>query len=365
MRNLRQNLEILAGGQPCQKSTEPTENSTSYMGMVGTSPAMHRVFNLIRKVATADFPVLINGASGTGKEMVAKAIHQRSKRASGPFVAVNCGAIPRELMESELFGHERGAFTGAYRTVAGKAELANRGILFLDEVGEIPLELQAKLLRFLQEFSFERIGGRQRIEVDVRVISATNSNLKEMMSNGSFREDLYYRLDGIDIGLPLLRDRDDDVLIMGKLFLEQVSSELGRELKGFSQEAIQTLRRYSWPGNVRELINRVRRACVMAEGQCVTCKDLGLDDSEIQVDPRDGRSLAESMAKYEAKLVSEALAECGGNVAKAARVLKTSRSVIYHLIKKYTIKEFISALVLGTSLGFTLVHTLNLDLYFR
>jgi DNA-binding NtrC family response regulator len=349
-------LGVLAHGQPCQKSTEPTENSTSYMGMVGTSPAMHRVFNLIRKVATADFPVLITGASGTGKEMVAKAIHQRSKRASGPFVAVNCGAIPRELMESELFGHER---------VAGKAELANRGILFLDEVGEIPLELQAKLLRFLQEFSFERIGGRQRIEVDVRVISATNSNLKEMMLNGRFREDLYYRLDGIDIELPLLRDRDDDVLIMGKLFLEQVSSELGRELKGFSQEAIQTLRRYSWPGNVRELINRIRRACVMAEGQCVNCKDLGLDDSEIQVDPRNGLGLSESIAQYEAKLVSKALAECGGNVAKTARVLKTSRSVIYHLIKKYTLKEFISAMVLGASLGFTLVHTLSLDLYFR
>jgi two-component system NtrC family response regulator len=248
----RSNLGISAAGKRSRKGLEATENSSSYMGMVGTSPAMLRVFDLIRKVAHADFPVLITGASGTGKEMVAKAIYLRSRRASGPFMAVNCGAIPRELMESELFGHERGAFTGAVRTVNGKVELANHGVLFLDEVGEIPLELQPKLLRFLQEFSFERVGGRQKIAADVRVISATNCNLKEMMINGQFREDLYYRLDGIDIELPPLKDRGDDVSIMAKLFLQQIAAELGRDLKGFDPEARQILQRYSWPGNVRE-----------------------------------------------------------------------------------------------------------------
>jgi two-component system, NtrC family, response regulator len=357
-------LELSPEGQLYQAGMEAKENSTSYMGMIGTSPAMLQVFNLIRKVATTDFPVLITGASGTGKEMVAKAIHLRSKRAQGPFVALNCGAIPRELMESELFGHERGAFTGAFRTVAGKAELANRGVLFLDEIGELPLEVQVKLLRFLQEFSFERVGGRQSIEVDVRVISATNCDLNEMMRSGSFRDDLYYRLDGINIELPPLRDRDDDVLIMAKLFIQHVSSELGKDLKGFTQAAIRTLQRYSWPGNVRELINRIRRAGVMAEAQWVTPKDLGLDDPEMQVNIQDDLSLAEIMAQFEAKLVSNVLAKCGGNVAMAARSLKTSRSVIYHLIKKYSLKEFVSALVLGVSLGVSLLYGHSLDLHF-
>jgi two-component system NtrC family response regulator len=352
----RSSLDRSTAGKRCRRGIEPAENSSSYMGMVGTSPAILRVFNLIRKVANADFPVLITGASGTGKEMVAKAIYLRSNRASGPFVAVNCGAIPRELMESELFGHERGAFTGAVRTVAGKVELADHGILFLDEVGEIPLELQPKLLRFLQEFSFERVGGRQKIAVDVRVISATNCNLKEMLINGHFREDLYYRLDGINIELPLLKDRGDDVLIMAKLFLQQISSEMARDLKGFDQEAMQILQKYSWPGNVRELINRLRRAVVMAEGQWITPRDLGIEDPEMEIDLRDGHSIKEIMAQFEAKLVSKTLTQCGGNVAMAARALKTSRSVIYHLIKKYSLKEFVSALVLGISLGVSLAH---------
>jgi two-component system NtrC family response regulator len=360
----RSNLEISAAGKRSRKGLEATENSSSYMGMVGTSPAMLRVFDLIRKVAHADFPVLITGASGTGKEMVAKAIYLRSRRASGPFMAVNCGAIPRELMESELFGHERGAFTGAVRTVNGKVELANHGVLFLDEVGEIPLELQPKLLRFLQEFSFERVGGRQKIAADVRVISATNCNLKEMMINGQFREDLYYRLDGIDIELPPLKDRGDDVSIMAKLFLQQIAAELGRDLKGFDPEARQILQRYSWPGNVRELINRLRRAAVMTEGQWITPKDLGIEDPEMEIDLEDGRSLGEIMAQFEAKLVSKTLTQCGGNVAMAARALKTSRSIIYHLIKKYSLKEFVSALVLGTSLGVSLAHLHILNLYF-
>jgi two-component system NtrC family response regulator len=303
--------------------------------MVGTCPAMLKVFDLIRKVAVTDFPVLVTGASGTGKEMVAQAIHQRSSRARGPLVVVNCGAIPRELMESELFGHERGAFTGAYRSVVGKAELAHRGTLFLDEVGELPLEMQVKLLRFLQEFTFERVGGRQNKQVDVRVITATNKDLKEMIEAGQFREDLYYRLYGLSIELPLLQERGEDVLLMARLFLSRLSAEGGREFRGFTKEAQQALQAYSWPGNVRELINLLRRALVLAEEPWITVKNLGLDKHDEEASLPGGMGLKEALARYEAHLVSETLRRCHGNVQKAAEVLKTSRSAIYHLINKH------------------------------
>jgi two-component system NtrC family response regulator len=305
--------------------------------MVGTCPAMLKVFDLIRKVAVTDFPVLVTGASGTGKEMVAQAIHQHSSRFRGPFVIVNCGAIPRELMESELFGHERGAFTGAYRSIKGKAELAHRGTLFLDEVGELPLDMQVKILRFLQEFTFEPVGGRQSKQVDVRVIAATNKDLKEMIEAGRFREDLYYRLDGINIELPLLKDRGEDVLLMARLFLSQLSAEGGRELRGFTQEAQQALQAYSWPGNVRELINRLRRASVMAEDLWITPQNLGFREHGDPVSLIDDMGLKETVARYEAQLVSETLRRCHGNVQKAAEALKTSRSAIYHLINKHNI----------------------------
>ncbi len=320
------------------KSTR-AQRSRVFHEMVGTCPVMLKVFDLIRKVAVTDFPVLVNGASGTGKEMVAQAIHQRSSRARGPFVVVNCGAIPRELMESELFGHERGAFTGAYRSMAGKAELAHRGTLFLDEVGELPLEMQVKLLRFLQEFTFERVGGRESKKVDVRVIAATNRNLKEMIEAGRFREDLYYRLYSISIELPPLKDRGEDVMLMARLFLSRLSAEGGREVQGFTREAQQALQAYSWPGNVRELINRIRRALVMAEEPWITPKNLGLGkEPDNQVGLISGMGLKEAMARYEANLVSETLQRCHGNVQKTAEVLKTSRSAIYHLINKHSLQ---------------------------
>jgi two-component system NtrC family response regulator len=306
--------------------------------MVGTCPGMLRVFDLIRKVAVTDFPVLVTGASGTGKEMVAQAIHQRSPRSRGPLVVVNCGAIPRELMESELFGHERGAFTGAHRSMVGKVELAHRGTLFLDEVGELPLEMQVKLLRFLQEFTFERVGGRESKKVDVRVIAATNKDLQELIAAGRFREDLYYRLYGLNIELPLLKDRGEDVLLMARLFLRRLSAEVGREVHGFTKETQQALRAYSWPGNVRELINRLRRALVMAEEPWITPKNLGLDQKPgDQAGLDNGMGLKEAMAQYEAQLVSETLQRCRGNVQKAAEVLKTSRSALYHLINKHSL----------------------------
>jgi two-component system NtrC family response regulator len=318
------------------------EDTHGLREMIGTCPAMHKVFHLIRKVAASDVPVLVTGASGTGKEMVAQAIHQRSLRSKGPFVAVNCAAIPRELLESELFGHEKGAFTGAFRTVAGKVELAHNGTLFLDEVGELPLELQVKLLRFLQEFSFERVGGRETKQVDLRVISATNGDLKELIAAGRFREDLYYRLNVVNIDLPDLKERGDDGLIMANVFLRRYAAKTERKILGFSAEAMKAIQTYPWPGNIRELINHIRRAVVMAEDAWVTPENLGLDLTKFQGMPSNRLGLKEAKARFEAKLVSEALANCRGNVQLAAKLLKTSRSVVYHLISKHDLKEYMS-----------------------
>jgi DNA-binding NtrC family response regulator len=305
--------------------------------MIGTCSSMLQVFHLIRKVAATDFPVLVTGASGTGKEMVAQAIHQRSSRAQSPFVVVNCGAIPRELMESELFGHERGAFTGACRSTVGKVELAHEGTLFLDEVGELPLEMQVKLLRFLQEFTFERVGGRDSKEVDVRVIAATNKDLKELIAAGRFREDLYYRLDVINIQLPSLMQRQNDILIMANIFLRRYTSQTGKKIKGFSKKAEHTLLNHSWPGNVRELINLIRRAVVMSEDCWITPENMGLTPVVASVEPSNGNGLGLKEAKdqFEANLVAQALMKHRGNVQLAAEALKTSRSVIYHLIQKH------------------------------
>jgi len=240
----------------CQKSLDWRGNGNmkeldTPEEMIGTCKAMRDIFFLIRKVAVTDVPVLITGASGTGKEMVARAIHQRSHWGQGPFVEVNCGAIPRELLESELFGHEKGAFTGAYRTNTGHVERARGGSLFLDEVGELPVDLQVKLLRFLQEFTFHRVGGRQPLKVDVRIISATNADLQELITAGRFREDLYYRLDVVNITLPPLKDRGDDGLIMANIFLKRYSARLGKDIRGFTPEAMAALQAHSWPGNVR------------------------------------------------------------------------------------------------------------------
>jgi two-component system NtrC family response regulator len=310
--------------------------------MIGTCKAMRDIFFLIRKVAVTDVPVLITGASGTGKEMVARAIHQRSHWGQGPFVEVNCGAIPRELLESELFGHEKGAFTGAYRTTSGHVERAQGGSLFLDEIGELPVELQVKLLRFLQEFTYHRVGGRQPLKVDVRIISATNSDLQELITASRFREDLYYRLDVVNISLPPLKDRGDDGLIMANIFLKRYAARLGKDIRGFTPEAMAALQGHSWPGNIRELINRVRRAVVMTEGNRVAPEHLGLDHSGGISEPAfNGKSLKEARAEFEARLVGEALQHFQGNVFLASRALKVSRSTMYHFIQKYQLKPYI------------------------
>ncbi len=315
-------------------------NSGEPEEMVGVSEPMRQVFNLIRKVAATDLPVLITGASGTGKEMVARSIHQRSQRAEGPFVAINCAAIPRELLESELFGHEKGAFTGAHRTSIGTVERAQGGTLFLDEVGELPLELQVKLLRFLQEFTFERVGGRKTIEADLRVISATNSDLTAMIKEGNFREDLYYRLDVLSVELPLLKDRDDDLLIMATIFLKRYSSRVGKKDLRFSKEAMTAIQSHNWPGNIRELTNRIRRSVVMADGPLIAPEHLGIVVSLLDPEPYcDGLSLKEAKAKFEAQLIAQVLGKYNGNVLLAAKALRTSRSMLYNLIQKYNINE--------------------------
>jgi two-component system NtrC family response regulator len=338
------------------------ESSQGNRGMIGTCPAMQQVFKLIDKLSSSDVPVLITGATGTGKEMVARAIHMGSLRAGNPFSAVNCGAIPGELLESELFGHEKGAFTGAIHTVKGKVELADRGTLFLDEVGDLPLELQVKLLRFLQEYSFERVGGREIKRVDLRVISATNSDLNELVTAGRFREDLYFRLNVVHIALPGLKDRGEDLQILAAIFLRRCAASTGRTISGFTKEAKLAIREYPWPGNIRELINHIRRAVVMAEGPWITPEDLDLAPNIFQTQARPGfdpalrLGLKEALEKFEVNLITEALVQAKGNVRLAARTLKTARSVIYHLIKKYDLKEYLSATCLGISLSFVIFY---------
>ena len=245
--------------------------------MVGNSPAMLEVFEQIRRFAACDVPVLITGESGTGKELVARAIHERSRPGAAPYVALNCAAVPATLIESELFGYEKGSFTGATDRKHGHIEHANRGTLFLDEIGDMPIDLQGLMLRFLQEGEILRVGGRHPIKVDVRIVAATNVRLREAIAAGKLREDLYYRLNVLTLHLPPLRERDGDVEVLATYFLRQIGQELGRELRGFTPAALAAMLAYSWPGNVRELIATIRRAAVMSNGSLVDVPDLRLD----------------------------------------------------------------------------------------
>ncbi|GIX49557.1 MAG: sigma-54-dependent Fis family transcriptional regulator [Candidatus Tectimicrobiota bacterium] len=304
--------------------------------MLGTSPQMQEVFNTVRKVAATDAPVLIMGESGTGKEMVARAIHRHSRRRSGPFVAINCGAIPETLLESELFGHERGAFTGAHVQRKGRIELAQGGTLFLDEIGELPLALQVKLLRFLQEYELERLGGREAIPVDVRVLAATKVDLQQAMAAGRFREDLYYRLGVIVITLPPLRERGDDVLVLAKALLQRYAREYGKPITGFDRQALLALQRHSWPGNVRELENRLKRAVILAEGPKITPEDLELTSPYAKYEGQGLRAAREALEK---ELIQRALARHQGNVTRTAAELGVSRPTLHELINKYGLKR--------------------------
>lgn len=320
-------LEREAGSRPFGAS-RPLE-------MVGTSPAIRAVFSHIRQVAATDVPVLISGESGTGKELAALAIHERSARAQGPFIPINCAAIPDALLESELFGYERGAFTGATRSTPGMVESADGGTLFLDEVGELAPALQAKVLRFLEDHIVEHLGGGKRFPVDVRVVAATNRDLASSVRQGEFRDDLYYRLAVFPIQMPPLRERSEDVLLIGRLFLQRYAREADRDLRGFSGEAVDALWKWGWPGNVRELINRIRRAVVLANGGLVTAADLGFEAAPVEAPPL---TLREALVQTEIDCVCRALACSEGNRSQAARVLDISRSTLYELLRRHQLE---------------------------
>ena len=308
-------------------------------GLLTRDPEMLRLCRMIERVASSDATVMLLGESGTGKEVFAQGLHQASKR-SGRFIAINCAAIPEALLESELFGHEKGSFTGATKTTVGKIETAHGGTLMLDEIGDLPQPLQAKLLRFLQERKIERIGGRQEIAVDVRVVCATHQNLLAQIEAGRFREDLYYRLAEIVVEIPALRDRQGDAVLLAQAFLRRFAQESRRSAMAFGEEALLAIARHRWPGNVRELLNKVKRASIMAEGGRVGCADLGLGTegpsligSEAELDLRAVRETAERRA------VIAALARANDNMVRAAELLGVSRPTLYDLLKRLAIRQ--------------------------
>ncbi len=313
---------------------EPARGRKRYHRIVGESETIRKVFALVQRVAPTDATVLVAGENGTGKELVAHAIHEASGRRGGPFVPINCGAIPETLLESELFGHERGAFTDAYRTREGKFEIAAGGTIFLDEIGELPQPLQVKLLRFLQDHVIERVGGREPRKVDVRVLAATNRDLKEEMARHRFREDLYYRLSVVNILVPPLRERGDDLRILAEYFLDFYGRHHRRRIKGFTQAALRAIQQHPWPGNVRELENRVQRAVILCQDAYVRPEDLELDEAE-------GRSVAKSLQQArddaERELLIEALTRNAGNITRAARDVEVSRPTLHDLLKKHGI----------------------------
>ena len=303
--------------------------------VLGMSPRMLEVFSTIRKVAASDVPVLITGESGTGKELVAKAIHSYSLRRQRSFIPINCGAIPETLLESELFGHEKGAFTGAHIQRNGRIELAQGGTLMLDEIAELPVQLQVKVLRFLQDHRIERVGGRDSINIDVRVIAATNKPLKKMIADGSFREDLFYRLAVVPIELPPLRERGEDIVMFAKAFLQKYLPERSRP-KTLSPEAVEVISSYGWPGNVRELENRIRRAITFSDGHVVRPADLGFSTMEEAPQQLDLKKAKEDL---EVKFVLMAITKHNGNISKASEELGLSRPTVHHLIKKHNMLE--------------------------
>jgi two-component system, NtrC family, response regulator len=305
-----------------------------FEGMIGASAPMQAVFTFVRKVGPSNAPVLILGESGTGKEMVAQALHRRSPQNGGPFVAINCNAIPENLLESELFGHERGAFTGAHAQRKGHIEMAAGGTLFLDEIGELPGPVQVKLLRFLQDKRFQRVGGRQEIQSDARVIAATNVDLKEAVAKGGFREDLYFRLAVVVTRVPTLRERADDVSLIAREFLRHYGGEHGKRGLVMAPDALRAVSLHDWPGNVRELQNRVQRAVIMADGKRVTAVDLELSDVLDNAPPQ---TLKEARETIERELVQEALRRHRGKITAAAADLGISRPTMYELMEKLQI----------------------------
>ena len=305
--------------------------------LITAAPEMVKVARTIERVANTNVSVMLLGASGTGKELLARGLHDASSRARGAFVAINCAAIPENLLESELFGHEKGAFTGAVKTTEGKIEQASGGTLFLDEVGDIPLQLQVKLLRFLQERTIERIGGRRSIEVDTRIVCATHQNLDAMIADGRFREDLYYRLAEIVVRIPGLADRPGDAVLLARAFLARFSAEMNPAIKGFAPDALAAIDGWGWPGNVRELENRLKRAVIMADGKLVTAADLDLAEPGAAEDQT--LNLKSAREATDRRMIRHALARSDGNITNTARLLGISRPTLYDLLKQYDLQH--------------------------
>jgi two-component system, NtrC family, response regulator len=299
-------------------------------GIVAASPQMTRVLRTIEKIAPTNVAVLLLGESGTGKEVLAQAVHRLSARAKKPFVAINCAAIPETLLESELFGHEKGAFTGAVKQTIGKIEGANGGTLFLDEIGDVPLPMQVKLLRFLHDQVIERVGGHRPIQVDVRIVCATNQDIDHLIGTGRFREDLYYRLNEVRVNVPPLREREGDSVVLANFFLKKFNEQFDRNVKGFASDALTAITVHPWRGNVRELENRVKRAVVMAEGAAISAADLELAPAEL---PFGSLDLREARARAERGVIQMALAQSGGNLSRAAKLLGISRPTLYGLLE--------------------------------
>jgi two-component system NtrC family response regulator len=318
-----------------RRLAERVEAGAVLGGMITGSPEMLKVTRTIERVAAADVSVMLLGASGTGKELLARGLHESSPRKKGAFVAINCAAIPETLLESELFGHEKGAFTGAVKTTEGKIEQAHGGTLFLDEIGDVPLPLQVKLLRFLQERVIERIGGRKAIDVDTRIVCATHQDIDAMVAEGRFREDLYYRLAEIVVRIPSLAERPGDAGLLARHFLKKYATSMNMGVRSFAHDALAAIDAWGWPGNVRELENRVKRAVIMADGKHVSAADLDLDGAEQDALPINLKAARETADR---KAIRHALARAEGNISGTARLLGISRPTLYDLMKAYDLQ---------------------------
>jgi len=308
-------------------------------GFLGNSPQVQKVCRMVERIAPTEVTTLLLGESGTGKEVLARAIHQQSPRKDKPFIAINCASIPENLLESELFGFEKGAFTGAHKTTEGKIECAHGGTLFLDEIGDMPYPLQAKILRFLQEKVVERVGGRKEIPVDVKIVCATHQDLQQMVEEKAFREDLFYRISEITINIPPLRERGEDVVLLARAFLQNYNKQMQRNINNFSDDAIAALTRHRWPGNIRELQNKVKSAVIMADSKQITAEDLALpladgDEEQLKLalNLRQVRETAEKQA------INKALALSNGNISNTAGLLGVTRPTLYSLLEKYGLK---------------------------
>lgn len=322
--------ELVKAAQELHEETELPH------GIIMNSAPMQKIWKTIQKIAPSNISILLQGPSGTGKEILARAVHDNSERANGPFIAINCAAIPETLLESELFGFEKGAFTGAHKLTIGRIEKAHQGTLFLDEIGDLPLSLQPKLLRFLQERVIERLGGATPLSLNVRIICATHQHLPQLIEKQAFREDLFYRLSEVAITLPPLRERGSDALMMARAFLAKYTAEFKRPVKKISEEALQAIYDYHWPGNVRELENRIKRAVVLSDGHHITTEDLDLSvEKEIHLP----FNLKQARDKVERESILNAIRFCEGNISKAAELLGISRPTLYNMMEKLNILE--------------------------